>query len=158
MNEVTNKYKNDLTRLLKDVNYDEIPEINPVIARLVENLNVSIYAKLAVISIDASMRFLNRIGDPGVSNKDILIGDIVSAYFYKCTMMNNDLKFLDIMTKAISKQNELKIDLKNSTNAENIELIKDIESIFIITLIDYYKINLDKSMIKDDIYAYLIKA
>lgn len=117
-------------------------------------MNIDTNAKLATLSIDASMRFLNRIGEPNVSNQDILIGDLVSAYFYKCATLNKDLVFLDIMTQAISKQNELKQTLAHDKINQDTAIIKEIESIFITTVIDYYKINMDKETLKDQIYAY----
>ncbi|PTE33396.1 hypothetical protein BUY94_07225, partial [Mammaliicoccus fleurettii] len=58
------------------------------------------------------------------------------------------------MTKAISKQNELKQTLANENMTLDSTKIKEIESIFITTLIDYYEINMDKEQLKDDIYAY----
>ncbi|GGI39858.1 hypothetical protein [Mammaliicoccus stepanovicii] len=154
MNEIEKIYKSDITDLLKGVHNSKIPDVNPIIATILNDLNISHYAKLATISIDASMRFLNRIGEPNVSNQDILIGDLVSAYFYKCATLNRDLQFLDIMTKAISKQNELKETLKSDSSEQYVESQKEIESIFIITLLDYYEINLDKDNIKNEIYAY----
>ena len=130
------------------------PVVNPIIADVLDKMNIDTNAKLATLSIDASMRFLNRIGEPNVSNQDILIGDLVSAYFYKCATLNKDLVFLDIMTQAISKQNELKQTLAHDKINKDTAIIKEIESIFITTVIDYYKINMDKENLKDQIYAY----
>lgn len=131
-----------------------VPVVNPIIADVLDEMNIDTNAKLATLSIDASMRFLNRIGEPNVSNQDILIGDLVSAYFYKCATLNKDLVFLDIMTQAISKQNELKQTLAHDKINQDTAIIKEIESIFITTVIDYYKINMDKETLKDQIYAY----
>ncbi|UTI84928.1 hypothetical protein NIT60_12790 [Mammaliicoccus sciuri] len=140
--------------MLKGVENSNVPVVNPVIADVLDEMNIDTNAKLATLSIDASMRFLNRIGEPTVSNQDILIGDLVSAYFYKCATLNKDLVFLDIMTQAISKQNELKQTLAHDKINQDTAIIKEIESIFITTLIDYYKINMDKETLKDQIYAY----
>ncbi|MGO1758874.1 MAG: hypothetical protein ACTHY0_04055, partial [Mammaliicoccus vitulinus] len=60
----------------------------------------------------------------------------------------------DTMTKAISKQNELKQTLASDKTNANSNMIKEIESIYITTLIDYYDINMDKEKLKDEIYAY----
>ena len=140
--------------MLKGVENSNVPVVNPIIADVLDEMNIDTNAKLATLSIDASMRFLNRIGEPTVSNQDILIGDLVSAYFYKCATLNKDLVFLDIMTQAISKQNELKQTLAHDKINQDTAIIKEIESIFITTLIDYYKINMDKETLKDQIYAY----
>ncbi|WP_239749141.1 hypothetical protein [Mammaliicoccus sp. H-M34] len=154
MDKVENIYNYEISNLLKGVKNKNIPAVNPIIADVLNDINIDIHAKLATISIDASMRFLNRIGEANVSNQDILIGDLVSAYFYKCATLNKDLIFLDTMTKAISKQNELKQTLANENMTLDSTKIKEIESIFITTLIDYYEINMDKEQLKDDIYAY----
>ncbi|MCY1053011.1 hypothetical protein [Mammaliicoccus sciuri] len=108
MDKIEKIYKKDISNLLKGVENSNVPVVNPIIADVLDEMNIDTNAKLATLSIDASMRFLNRIGEPTVSNQDILIGDLVSAYFYKCATLNKDLVFLDIMTQAISKQNELK--------------------------------------------------
>ncbi|MBL0846127.1 hypothetical protein JJQ58_02510 [Mammaliicoccus fleurettii] len=154
MDKIENIYNYEISNLLKGVKNKNIPAVNPIIADVLNDINIDIHAKLATISIDASMRFLNRIGEANVSNQDILIGDLVSAYFYKCATLNKDLIFLDTMTKAISKQNELKQTLANENMTLDSKKIKEIESIFITTLIDYYEINMDKEQLKDDIYAY----
>ncbi|HCN59714.1 MULTISPECIES: hypothetical protein [Mammaliicoccus] len=154
MDKIENIYNYEISNLLKGVKNKNIPAVNPIIADVLNDINIDIHAKLATISIDASMRFLNRIGEANVSNQDILIGDLVSAYFYKCATLNKDLIFLDTMTKAISKQNELKQTLANENMTLDSTKIKEIESIFITTLIDYYEINMDKEQLKDDIYAY----
>lgn len=154
MDKIEKIYKKDISNLLKGVENSNVPVVNPIIADVLDEMNIDTYAKLATLSIDASMRFLNRIGEPNVSNQDILIGDLVSAYFYKCATLNKDLVFLDIMTQAISKQNELKQTLAHDKINHDTAIIKEIESIFITTLIDYYKINMDKENLKDQIYAY----
>ena len=154
MDKIEKIYKKDISNLLKGVENSNVPVVNPVIADVLDEMNIDTNAKLATLSIDASMRFLNRIGEPTVSNQDILIGDLVSAYFYKCATLNKDLVFLDIMTQAISKQNELKKTLAHDKINQDTAIIKEIESIFITTLIDYYKINMDKETLKDQIYAY----
>ncbi|CAG7913703.1 MULTISPECIES: hypothetical protein [Mammaliicoccus] len=154
MDKIEKIYKKDISNLLKGVENSNVPVVNPVIADVLDEMNIDTNAKLATLSIDASMRFLNRIGEPTVSNQDILIGDLVSAYFYKCATLNKDLVFLDIMTQAISKQNELKQTLAHDKINQDTAIIKEIESIFITTLIDYYKINMDKETLKDQIYAY----
>lgn len=154
MDKIENIYNKEISNLLKGVKNKNVPAVNPIIADVLNNINIDIHAKLATISIDASMRFLNRIGEANVSNQDILIGDLVSAYFYKCATLNKDLIFLDTMTKAISKQNELKQTIANETMTFDSTILKEIESIFITTLIDYYEINMDKEQLKDDIYAY----
>lgn len=61
------------------------------------------------------------------------------------------------MTKAISKQNELKQTLIDSKSQNNIDSLKEIESIFILTLLDYFDIELDRESIKEEIYAYYYK-
>lgn len=157
MDNIEKIYNKEVAELLKGVNNSRIPIVNPIIANILNDINIDINAKLATISIDASMRFLNRIGEPGVSNQDILIGDLVSAYFYKCATLHRDLQFLDIMTKAISKQNELKQTLIDSKSQNNIDSLKEIESIFILTLLDYFDIELDRESIKEEIYAYYYK-
>lgn len=154
MDKIEKIYKKDISNLLKGVENSNVPVVNPIIADVLDEMNIDTNAKLATLSIDASMRFLNRIGEPTVSNQDILIGDLVSAYFYKCATLNKDLVFLDIMTQAISKQNELKQTLAHDKINQDTAIIKEIESIFITTLIDYYKINMDKEILKDQIYAY----
>lgn len=154
MDKIEKIYKKDISNLLKGVENSNVPVVNPIIADVLDKMNIDTNAKLATLSIDASMRFLNRIGEPNVSNQDILIGDLVSAYFYKCATLNKDLVFLDIMTQAISKQNELKQTLAHDKINQDTAIIKEIESIFITTLIDYYKINMDKENLKDQIYAY----
>lgn len=154
MDKIEKIYKKDISNLLKGVENSNVPVVNPIIADVLDEMNIDTNAKLATLSIDASMRFLNRIGEPNVSNQDILIGDLVSAYFYKCATLNKDLVFLDIMTQAISKQNELKQTLANDKINQDTAIIKEIESIFITTVIDYYKINMDKETLKDQIYAY----
>ncbi|HCW35284.1 MAG TPA: hypothetical protein DGB97_04360 [Staphylococcus sp.] len=154
MDKIEKIYKKDISNLLKGVENSNVPVVNPIIADVLDKMNIDTNAKLATLSIDASMRFLNRIGEPNVSNQDILIGDLVSAYFYKCATLNKDLVFLDIMTQAISKQNELKQTLAHDKINQDKAIIKEIESIFITTLIDYYKINMDKETLKDQIYAY----
>ncbi len=154
MDKIEKIYKKDISNLLKGVENSNVPVVNPIIADVLDGMNIDTYAKLATLSIDASMRFLNRIGEPNVSNQDILIGDLVSAYFYKCATLNKDLVFLDIMTQAISKQNELKQTLAHDKINQDTAIIKEIESIFITTVIDYYKINMDKETLKDQIYAY----
>ncbi|MCY1047954.1 hypothetical protein [Mammaliicoccus sciuri] len=154
MDKIEKIYKKDISNLLKGVENSNVPVVNPIIADVLDEMNIDTNAKLATLSIDASMRFLNRIGEPTVSNQDILIGDLVSAYFYKCATLNKDLVFLDIMTQAISKQNELKQTLAHDKINQVTAIIKEIESIFITTLIDYYKINMDKETLKDQIYAY----
>lgn len=154
MDKIEKIYKKDISNLLKGVENSNVPVVNPIIADVLDKMNIDTNAKLATLSIDASMRFLNRIGEPTVSNQDILIGDLVSAYFYKCATLNKDLVFLDIMTQAISKQNELKQTLAHDKINQDTAIIKEIESIFITTLIDYYKINMDKENLKDQIYAY----
>ena len=154
MDKIEKIYKKDISNLLKGVENSNVPVVNPIIADVLDKMNIDTNAKLATLSIDASMRFLNRIGAPNVSNQDILIGDLVSAYFYKCATLNKDLVFLDIMTQAISKQNELKQTLAHDKINQDTAIIKEIESIFITTLIDYYKINMDKETLKDQIYAY----
>ncbi|PTK06512.1 hypothetical protein, partial [Mammaliicoccus sciuri] len=113
MDKIEKIYKKDISNLLKGVENSNVPVVNPIIADVLDEMNIDTNAKLATLSIDASMRFLNRIGEPNVSNQDILIGDLVSAYFYKCATLNKDLVFLDIMTQAISKQNELKQTLSH---------------------------------------------
>lgn len=154
MDKIEKIYKKDISNLLKGVENSNVPVVNPIIADVLDEMNIDTNAKLATLSIDASMRFLNRIGAPNVSNQDILIGDLVSAYFYKCATLNKDLVFLDIMTQAISKQNELKQTLAHDKINQDTAIIKEIESIFITTVIDYYKINMDKENLKDQIYAY----
>ncbi|MEB6263189.1 hypothetical protein [Mammaliicoccus sciuri] len=154
MDKIEKIYKKDISNLLKGVENSNVPVVNPIIADVLDKINIDTNAKLATLSIDASMRFLNRIGAPNVSNQDILIGDLVSAYFYKCATLNKDLVFLDIMTQAISKQNELKQTLAHDKINQDTAIIKEIESIFITTVIDYYKINMDKENLKDQIYAY----
>lgn len=154
MDKIKKIYKKDISNLLKGVENSNVPVVNPIIADVLDEMNIDTNAKLATLSIDASMRFLNRIGEPNVSNQDILIGDLVSAYFYKCATLNKDLVFLDIMTQAISKQNELKQTLAHDKINQDTAIIKEIESIFITTVIDYYKINMDKETLKDQIYAY----
>lgn len=154
MDKIEKIYKKDISNLLKGVENSNVPVVNPIIADVLDEMNIDTNAKLATLSIDASMRFLNRIGEPNVSNQDILIGDLVSAYFYKCATLNKDLVFLDIMTQAISKQNELKQMLAHDKINQDTAIIKEIESIFITTVIDYYKINMDKETLKDQIYAY----
>ncbi len=154
MDKIEKIYKKDISNLLKGVENSNVPVVNPIIADVLDKMNIDTNAKLATLSIDASMRFLNRIGEPNVSNQDILIGDLVSAYFYKCATLNKDLVFLDIMTQAISKQNELKQTLAHDKINQDTAIIKEIESIFITTVIDYYKINMDKETLKDQIYAY----
>jgi len=154
MDKIEKIYKKDISNLLKGVENSNVPVVNPIIADVLDKMNIDTNAKLATLSIDASMRFLNRIGEPTVSNQDILIGDLVSAYFYKCATLNKDLVFLDIMTQAISKQNELKQTLAHDKINQDTAIIKEIESIFITTVIDYYKINMDKENLKDQIYAY----
>lgn len=154
MDKIEKIYKKDISNLLKGVENSNVPVVNPIIADVLDEMNIDTNAKLATLSIDASMRFLNRIGEPTVSNQDILIGDLVSAYFYKCATLNKDLVFLDIMTQAISKQNELKQTLAHDKINQDTAIIKEIESIFITTVIDYYKINMDKETLKDQIYAY----
>lgn len=154
MDKIEKIYKKDISNLLKGVENSNVPVVNPIIADVLDKMNIDTNAKLATLSIDASMRFLNRIGAPNVSNQDILIGDLVSAYFYKCATLNKDLVFLDIMTQAISKQNELKQTLAHDKINQDTAIIKEIESIFITTVIDYYKINMDKETLKDQIYAY----
>ncbi|MFI3377089.1 hypothetical protein [Mammaliicoccus sciuri] len=154
MDKIEKIYKKDISNLLKGVENSNVPVVNPIIADVLDEMNIDTNAKLATLSIDASMRFLNRIGEPNVSNQDILIGDLVSAYFYKCATLNKDLVFLDIMTQAISKQNELKQTLVHDKINQDTAIIKEIESIFITTVIDYYKINMDKETLKDQIYAY----
>ncbi|MCD8883471.1 hypothetical protein RTF36_02180 [Mammaliicoccus sciuri] len=154
MDKIEKIYKKDISNLLKGVENSNVPVVNPIIADVLDKMNIDTNAKLATLSIDASMRFLNRIGAPNVSNQDILIGDLVSAYFYKCATLNKDLIFLDIMTQAISKQNELKQTLAHDKINQDTAIIKEIESIFITTVIDYYKINMDKENLKDQIYAY----
>lgn len=154
MDKIEKIYKKDISNLLKGVENSNVPVVNPIIADVLDEMNIDTNAKLATLSIDASMRFLNRIGEPNVSNQDILIGDLVSAYFYKCATLNKDLVFLDIMTQAISKQNELKQTLAHDKINQDKAIIKEIESIFITTVIDYYKINMDKETLKDQIYAY----
>lgn len=154
MDKIEKIYKKDISNLLKGVENSNVPVVNPIIADVLDKMNIDTNAKLATLSIDASMRFLNRIGAPNVSNQDILIGDLVSAYFYKCATLNKDLVFLDIMTQAISKQNELKQTLAHDKINKDTAIIKEIESIFITTVIDYYKINMDKENLKDQIYAY----
>lgn len=154
MDKIEKIYKKDISNLLKGVENSNVPVVNPIIADVLDEMNIDTNAKLATLSIDASMRFLNRIGAPNVSNQDILIGDLVSAYFYKCATLNKDLVFLDIMTQAISKQNELKQTLAHDKINQDTAIIKEIESIFITTVIDYYKINMDKETLKDQIYAY----
>ncbi|MDO0948569.1 hypothetical protein [Mammaliicoccus sciuri] len=154
MDKIEKIYKKDISNLLKGVENSNVPVVNPIIADVLDEMNIDTNAKLATLSIDGSMRFLNRIGEPNVSNQDILIGDLVSAYFYKCATLNKDLVFLDIMTQAISKQNELKQTLAHDKINQDTAIIKEIESIFITTVIDYYKINMDKETLKDQIYAY----
>ncbi|UXU82631.1 hypothetical protein MUA77_07260 [Mammaliicoccus sciuri] len=154
MDKIEKIYIKDISNLLKGVENSNVPVVNPIIANVLDEMNIDTNAKLATLSIDASMRFLNRIGEPNVSNQDILIGDLVSAYFYKCATLNKDLVFLDIMTQAISKQNELKQTLAHDKINQDIAIIKEIESIFITTVIDYYKINMDKEILKEKIYAY----
>lgn len=154
MDKIEKIYKKDISNLLKGVENSNVPVVNPIIADVLDEMSIDTNAKLATLSIDASMRFLNRIGEPNVSNQDILIGDLVSAYFYKCATLNKDLVFLDIMTQAISKQNELKQTLAHDKINQDTAIIKEIESIFITTVIDYYKINMDKETLKDQIYAY----
>ncbi|UXV30872.1 hypothetical protein PYH58_06945 [Mammaliicoccus sciuri] len=154
MDKIEKIYNKDISNLLKGVENSNVPVVNPIIADVLDEMNIDTNAKLATLSIDASMRFLNRIGEPNVSNQDILIGDLVSAYFYKCATLNKDLVFLDIMTQAISKQNELKQTLAHDKINQDTAIIKEIESIFITTVIDYYKINMDKEILKEKIYAY----
>ncbi|PTJ50954.1 hypothetical protein BU009_13800 [Mammaliicoccus sciuri] len=137
MDKIEKIYKKDISNLLKGVENSNVPVVNPIIADVLDEMNIDTNAKLATLSIDASMRFLNRIGEPNVSNQDILIGDLVSAYFYKCATLNKDLVFLDIMTQAISKQNELKQTLAHDKINQDTAIIKEIESIFITTVIDY---------------------
>ncbi|MGO1758875.1 MAG: hypothetical protein ACTHY0_04060, partial [Mammaliicoccus vitulinus] len=88
MDKIEKIYNKEISNLLKGVQNSNVPVVNPIIAEILNNINVDTHAKLATISIDASMRFLNRIGEPNVSNQDILIGDLVSAYFYKCATLN----------------------------------------------------------------------
>ncbi|RIN85239.1 hypothetical protein BU005_13280, partial [Mammaliicoccus sciuri] len=133
MDKIEKIYKKDISNLLKGVENSNVPVVNPIIADVLDEMNIDTNAKLATLSIDASMRFLNRIGEPNVSNQDILIGDLVSAYFYKCATLNKDLVFLDIMTQAISKQNELKQTLAHDKINQDTAIIKEIESIFITT-------------------------
>ena len=127
MDKIEKIYKKDISNLLKGVENSNVPVVNPVIADVLDEMNIDTNAKLATLSIDASMRFLNRIGEPTVSNQDILIGDLVSAYFYKCATLNKDLVFLDIMTQAISKQNELKKTLAHDKINQDTAIIKEIE-------------------------------
>ncbi|PTJ54687.1 hypothetical protein BU006_13810, partial [Mammaliicoccus sciuri] len=133
MDKIEKIYKKDISNLLKGVENSNVPVVNPIIADVLDEMNIDTNAKLATLSIDASMRFLNRIGEPTVSNQDILIGDLVSAYFYKCATLNKDLVLLDIMTQANSKQNELKQTLAHDKINQDTAIIKEIESIFITT-------------------------
>ena len=126
MDKIEKIYKKDISNLLKGVENSNVPVVNPIIADVLDEMNIDTNAKLATLSIDASMRFLNRIGEPNVSNQDILIGDLVSAYFYKCATLNKDLVFLDIMTQAISKQNELKQTLAHDKINQDTAIIKEI--------------------------------
>lgn len=154
MDTIEKIYNNEIANLLKGVKNSQIPATNPIIAKALNDIPVDTYAKLATLSIDASMRFLDQIGESNVSYQNILIGDLVSAYFYKCATLNQDLQFLNVMTQAISKQNELKQTLHHEIDIDKETLIKDIESIFIITMIDYYNIDLNKDQIKEEIFAH----
>ncbi|MDT3993450.1 hypothetical protein RPO40_00150, partial [Mammaliicoccus fleurettii] len=66
MDKIENIYNYEISNLLKGVKNKNIPAVNPIIADVLNDINIDIHAKLATISIDASMRFLNRIGEANV--------------------------------------------------------------------------------------------
>lgn len=148
--------KRQIDQRLKGINNYESIDINSNLSDLLDRFDIPENAKLACLTIDTSMKHLDKISYNKLSKKSILIGDLLSAHFYTLLAEINEPRFQLAMSKAIVKSNELKSSLHYQSLALNdiYETIIEIETIFPYITLSHFS---DKNLLEVEIYKYLFK-
>ncbi|ARJ51882.1 heptaprenyl diphosphate synthase component 1 [Staphylococcus lutrae] len=116
--------------------------INHHLSHLLDQLDIPFNAKLACLSIDTSMKHLDRISYYHYERDAILIGDLLSAHYYQLLADLKDVTLQLQMSQAIVKINELKSHVQHHgtslSKTELLENILQIETLLVHILIMYY--------------------
>ncbi|MHD0397672.1 heptaprenyl pyrophosphate synthase subunit A [Staphylococcus simulans] len=156
MDSTLSTLKNQIDRKLNGIHSHEPIQYNHQLAHVLDAQNILPEAKLACLAIDTSMSHLDSITSRHLSKNAILIGDLISAHFYTLTAAINDSEYLEAMSNAIIKVNELKTDLHYKTLSHNEikEAILYIETIFPAITIQHFNPNADLSKAKSSLIQY----
>lgn len=136
--------KQQIDKRLNQLNRPQNIHINQALSQLLDQLDVPLNAKLACLSIDTSMKHLDRISYYHYERDAILIGDLLSAHYYQLLADLKDVELQLQMSQAIVKINELKSYIQHKddvrSDANLIEMMITIETLLIQVLMKHYHI------------------
>lgn len=144
-----------IDKLLTHINKPSNLHVNYELSQILDDLTIPENAKLAILSIDTAMRHLDRINFYNYERDAILIGDLLSAYFYQVVAELENKDFQQQMSECIIQINELKsylqhTDLQHSPQTRN-QTIYKVETLLFTTLNNIYTLNKDISVIENQI-------
>lgn len=156
MDSTLSTLKNQIDHKLNGIHSHEPIQYNHQLAHVLDAQNILSEAKLACLAIDTSMSHLDSITSSHLSKNAILIGDLISAHFYTLTAAINDSEYLEAMSNAIIKVNELKTALhyKTLTHNEIKDAVQFIETIFPAITIHHFNPNAELSKANDSLIQY----
>ncbi|WP_412520723.1 heptaprenyl diphosphate synthase component 1 [Staphylococcus simulans] len=148
--------KNQIDRKLNGIHSHEPIQYNHQLAHVLDAQQILPEAKIACLAIDTSMSHLDSITSSHLSKNEILIGDLISAHFYTLTATINDSEYLEAMSNAIIKVNELKTALhyKALTHDAIKDAIQYIETIFPEITIDHFNPSSELDAAKHSLIRY----
>ncbi|UXR31670.1 heptaprenyl diphosphate synthase component 1 [Staphylococcus simulans] len=156
MDSTLSTLKNQIDRKLNGIHSHEPIQYNHQLAHVLDAQDILPDAKLACLAIDTSMSHLDSITSSHLSKNAILIGDLISAHFYTLTASINDSEYLEAMSNAIIKVNELKTALHYKTLSHDTikDAVRYIETIFPAITIQHFNPNVELSNAKDSLIQY----
>ncbi|QLK86135.1 heptaprenyl diphosphate synthase component 1 [Staphylococcus sp. 17KM0847] len=121
--------------------------ISTKLSQTLDQLNIPLLAKLACLSIDTSMKHLDRVSYDGYERDAILIGDLLSAHYYTLLSELKAPHFQLKMSEAIVRINELKSQIQHQYKVmkqpELVDAIYHIETLLLQQILDVYIPNED---------------
>lgn len=148
-----------LDKRLNQLNRPQNIHINRTFSQLLDQLDVPLNAKLACLSIDTSMKHLDRISYYHYERDAILIGDLLSAHYYQLLADLKDVELQLQMSQAIVKINELKSYIQHQkdihANANLKDMMITIETLLIQVLMKHYRIEQSFSDIRHQLIQQL---
>ncbi|UXR68734.1 heptaprenyl diphosphate synthase component 1 [Staphylococcus sp. IVB6246] len=128
---------------LEGVQFSQKIHINEALSLVLDSLHIPVQAKLACLSIDTSLKHLDKVSYQNYERDGILIGDLLSAHYYTLLSDINNTEFQIKMSQAIIKINELKSMLQHKVDqlpqSQVIEMIYHIETLLIKQVLDVFK-------------------
>ncbi|MCO5359448.1 heptaprenyl pyrophosphate synthase subunit A [Staphylococcus pasteuri] len=154
METTVSKLNIDIKQRLKGIVDYETIQINEKLGQFLDTCSLPEKAKLACLTIDTSMKYLDDISNNRLSKHSILVGDLLSAHFYTILAEINDPEYQLAMSKAIVEVSELKSSLHQHvlTDEEASDAIFKIETLFPYITLTHFNNEGNATQIYDFLY------